>query len=98
MGFEAPLALLAVVLAGTPIAIHLIKQRDLPTLTLPTVALLRAAQAESRKRVRLADLLLLLLRVLALALLLACLARPYSLTSASTNSEEAVALAIVLDD
>lgn len=98
MGFEAPLALLALVFAGTPIAIHLIRQRDLRTLQLPTVALLRAAQAESRRRVRLADLLLLLLRVLALLLLLACLAQPYSLASLSASAEDAVALAIVLDD
>ena len=71
MGFEVPIALLGLVLAGTPIAIHLIRQRDLRTLELPTVSLLRAAQAESRRRVRLADILLLVLRVLALALLLA---------------------------
>src|SRR5690606_27020547 len=64
VGFEAPLALLAVLLAGAPVAVHLIKQRDLPTRTLPTVALLRAAQADSRQRMRLADVLLLLVRVL----------------------------------
>lgn len=98
MGFEAPLALLGLLLAGTPIAIHLIKQRDLKTLTLPTVALLRAAQAESRRRVRLADILLLVLRVLALALLLACLARPFSVSGVSASAEEPIALAIVLDD
>ena len=98
MGFEVPIALLGLVLAGTPIAIHLIRQRDLRTLELPTVSLLRAAQAESRRRVRLADILLLVLRVLALALLLACLAQPYSLASLSASAEDAVALAIVLDD
>ncbi|MCB9626716.1 MAG: VWA domain-containing protein [Sandaracinaceae bacterium] len=98
MGFEAPLALLAVLLAGAPVAVHLIKQRDLPTRTLPTVALLRAAQADSRQRMRLADVLLLLVRVLALALLLGCLARPYSVTSATANADQAIALAVVLDD
>lgn len=98
MGFEAPLALLAVVLAGAPIAIHLMRRRDLRVVVLPTLSLLRDAQAESRQRLRVADLLLLLLRILALALLLGSVARPYSLTHTVANGDDAVALAIVLDD
>ncbi len=98
MGFAAPIALLWLVVAGAPIAIHLIKRRDLKTLQLPTLALLREAQASSRKRFQIADLLLLCLRVLALLLLFGCLAQPYSHTTLAAGSGQALALALVLDD
>src|SRR5688500_20412176 len=78
MGFEAPLALLGIAAAAIPVIVHLMRRRDLPRIDLPTVALLRRAQVQSRRRMRLVDVLLLIARVLFLILLALAVAGPFA--------------------
>lgn len=98
MGFGLPLALLGLVAIGVPIAIHLMRNRDLPRVVLPTVALLGRASAESRQKLRLRDRVLLSLRALALLALALGVADPYVVTRAAFDDGRRSSLAIVLDD
>lgn len=98
MGFEAPLALLALAAAGLPIALHLLRRQDLPTRKLPTVALLLRAQAASRRRVRIVDLLLLIVRVLLLALAAFAVARPFVNVTLAYGDGSIASVVIVVDD
>ncbi|MCA9607652.1 MAG: VWA domain-containing protein [Myxococcales bacterium] len=98
MGFETPLLLLALAAAGLPILAHLLRRRDLPVRLLPTVALLRRAEASSRRRMRLVDLLLLIARVLLVAALALAIAGPYLSVTLPFGDGTAASVAIVLDD
>lgn len=98
MGFEAPLALLALAAAGLPIALHLLRRQDLPTRKLPTVALLMRAQTASRRRVRLVDLLLLIVRVLLIAMAALAVARPFVDVTLAYGDGSVASVAIVIDD
>ncbi len=98
MGFEAPLLLLALAAAGLPILAHLLRRRDLPVRLLPTVALLRRAEASSRRRMRLVDLLLLIARVLLVAALALAVAGPYLSITLPYGDGTAASVAVVLDD
>ena len=97
MGFGAPWLLALLVAAAAPVAIHLIRRRDLRRVELPTLRLLHAAKARSRRRLQLADLLLLALRVVAVASLVFSFASPYRSVAAG-DVEEGQAVVIVLDD
>ncbi len=98
MGFGSLLALLGVAAAALPVLIHLMRQRDLPRLTLPTVALLERAVTESRRRFRVRDRFLLALRVLALAAFALAAARPFVVVRRSFDDGQRASLAVVLDD
>lgn len=98
MGFEAPLALLALAAAALPVVAHLLRRQDLPLRPLPTVALLRRAEAASKKRVRVVDLLLLIVRVLLLALAALAIARPFFRVALAYGDGSVASVAIVVDD
>lgn len=98
MGFETPLALLALAVAGAPIVAHLLRRQDLPRRKLPTVALLRRAEAASRRRVRIVDLLLLILRVLLIAAAAIALAGPFFRVTLAYGDGSVASVAIVIDD
>lgn len=98
MGWELPLALAGAVLAGVPVIVHLIRRRDLPTVPLPTLALLERARVRSRKRLHLVDLLLLLVRMLLIALLAAAVAGPFVLTEIAWGEGRTASVTVVLDD
>jgi hypothetical protein len=98
MGFEAPLALLALVAAGLPIAAHLLRRQDLPRRKLPTVVLLMRAEAASRKRVRIVDLLLLIVRVLLIAAAAIAVAGPFLRVTLAYGDGSVASVAIIVDD
>ena len=98
MGFTLPLALLGVLAVAAPIVIHLLRQRDVPTRSLPTVALLRRATAESRRKLRLRDRLLLLLRALAILAFAIGVSGPWLASSRAFDDGRRASIAIVLDD
>ena len=98
MGFEAPLALLGLLAAGIPVIAHLVRRRDLPVVELPTIALLERAHAQSRRRMRLVDLLLLAARILLVTLLAIAVAAPYVEISLAYGDGRIASVAIVIDD
>ncbi len=98
MGFTLPLALLGALAVAAPILIHLLRQRDVPTRSLPTVALLRRATAESRRKLRLRDRLLLLLRALAVLAFALGASGPWLASSRAFDDGRRASIAIVLDD
>jgi len=98
VGLEAPLALLGALAVGIPILAHLVRRRDLPKIALPTIALLRRAQAHSRRRTRLVDVLLLVCRIVLVAIAALALAGPYATVRLAFGDGRVAAVAIVLDD
>lgn len=98
MGLESPLALLGLALAGLPIVAHLVRRRDLPRVPLPTLALLRRAQVQSRRRARLVDLLLLLVRIALVSVAALALSGPYANVSLAFGDGRVMSVAIVIDD
>ena len=98
MGFEAPLALLALAAAGLPLLAHLLRRRDLPKRKLPTIALLRRAEASSRKNVRLVDMLLLAVRILLVALAAIALAGPFARVTLAYGDGSTASVALIIDD
>lgn len=98
MGFEAPLALLGLLAASLPILAHLVRRRDLPVVELPTIALLERAQAQSRRRMRLVDLLLLIARILLIAAIALAVADPYLTVRLAYGDGRLASVAIVVDD
>jgi len=84
--------------AGLPVLAHLMRRRDLPQRALPTIALLERARAESRRRMRLVDLLLLAARVLMIAALAAAVAGPFVSVGLAYGDGATMSVAIVLDD
>ncbi len=98
MGFEAPFALLALAAAGLPVLAHLLRRADLPVRQLPTIALLRKAEATSRQRMRLVDLLLLIARILLIAALALAVSGPYWNVVLPYGDGTSASIVIVLDD
>ena len=98
MGFAAPLALLALLAAGIPIAAHLMRQKDLPVRELPTIALLARARAESRRRFRIRDRWLLALRVLAVVALAVAAAAPFVWRESAFADGRLSSLVVIVDD
>lgn len=98
MGFEAPLALLGLLAAAIPIIAHLVRRRDLPRVDLPTIALLERAQAQSKRRMRLVDLLLLIARILLVAMIALAVADPYFTVRLAYGDGRIASVAIVVDD
>ena len=98
MGFEAPIALLGLLAAGIPVIAHLVRRRDLPVVELPTIALLERAHAQSRRRMRLVDLLLLIARIALVTLLAIAVAAPYVEVRLAYGDGRIASVAIVLDD
>jgi hypothetical protein len=98
MGLETPLALLGLLAAGLPFLLHRIRQRDLPIARLPTLLLLRRAQARESRRYRITDLLLLALRVGVIVAMCVALAKPYWSRSLPYGDGKLASVAIVLDD
>ena len=98
MGLETPLALLALGLGLLPILVHRIRRRDLPVLSLPTFAMLAAAQASQRRKRDLGDFLLLAVRIAILSLLALALASPYAITRVAFGDGQVSSVAIVIDD
>src|SRR5690606_23189868 len=97
-GFEAPLALFALVAAGLPIVAHLLRRQDLPLRKLPTIALLRRAEASSKRRVRLVDLLLLAVRIALIAIAALAIAKPFVRVTLAYGDGTVASVAIVVDD
>ncbi|MFK7990143.1 MAG: BatA domain-containing protein [Sandaracinaceae bacterium] len=98
MGFEAPLALFALVAAATPIVAHLLRRRDLPRRAIPTIALLRRAEASSKQRMRVVDRLLLIVRVLLVAAAAVAIAGPFLRVTLAYGDGTVASMVIVLDD
>ncbi len=98
MGLEAPLALLALGAVGLPVLAHLLRRRDLRVRALPTIALLRRAEASSQRRVRVVDYLLLLARVLLVAALAIALAGPYLRVTLAYGDGSLASVVLVIDD
>jgi hypothetical protein len=98
VGFGLPWALLGLLGMGIPLLVHLVRRRDLREMALPTLVLLRRAQAHSRRRMRLVDMLLLLARIALLALLALALAQPYYTVTLAWGDGSTASAAIVIDD
>ncbi len=98
MGFEAPLALLALAAAGLPIVAHLLRRQDLPRRRLPTLVLLQRAEAASRKRVRLVDLLLLIVRVALIVCFALALGKPFWRVALAYGDGSVASVVLVIDD
>ncbi len=98
MGFATPLALLALVAIAVPVLAHLMRQKDLPVIELPTLRLLMAARAESRRRFRVRDRWLLALRVLAVAAVTLAAAAPFVWRDSAFADGKVSSLVLVVDD
>jgi hypothetical protein len=98
MGLETPLALLGLAAALLPWLAHRIHRRDLPPVLLPTVALLRKAEANKRRSRGLTDLLLLALRVALVIAAALGVAAPYATARLSFGDGSIASAAIVIDD
>jgi hypothetical protein len=98
MGIETPLALLALAAAILPWLAHRIRRRDLTPVPLPTLQLLRKAEANKRRSRGLADLLLLLLRIAIVIAACLGLAAPYVTARLHFGDGTVASAAIVVDD
>jgi hypothetical protein len=98
MGFTLPLALVGLLAAALPVAVHLIRRRDLPLIPLPTLALLERARVASRRRMHVVDLLLLACRVVVMAILAMAVAGPFVRSQLPWGDGRLTSVAIVLDD
>jgi hypothetical protein len=98
MGLETPLALLGLAAALLPWLAHRIRRRDLTPVPLPTLQLLRRAEANKRRSRGLTDLLLLLLRIGILIAASIALAAPYVSARLHFGDGTVASAAIVIDD
>jgi hypothetical protein len=98
MGLAFPLALAGLVLAAIPVLAHLLRQSDVPSRALPTVALLARAIAASRRRVRVVDPWLLALRIALVVVLAFAVAAPFTEREVAFGSGGLASVAIVIDD
>lgn len=97
IGFLQPLLGLAVLAAGIPILLHLIRRRELRHVTFPAIRYLRRAEERYARRLRLRHLLLLAARVLIIAALAAAAAGPL-VGRGGARDHVPTAVAIVLDE
>jgi len=98
MGLGAPLALLLLSALSLPWLVHRMRQRDIPTVHLPTVALLQRAVAVTQRRRSLQDLLLMLTRMMLLALLTLGLAAPFVNRGVAIGDGRPQSVVLVVDD
>jgi hypothetical protein len=101
VGFVNPALLGGLGLLAVPVLIHWLARRRYRRVPWAALHLLRAAEAENRRRLRLEHWLLLLLRCLAVALLVLAVARPYvrpGLTATLLGEPAGTLRLIVLDD
>lgn len=98
MGLTVPLALLGLALAGIPVLAHLVRRSDVPTRTLPTVALLARALAQSRRRVRVVDPGLLAVRVALVIALALAVAAPFLERQVAYGTGGLASVVVVVDD
>lgn len=98
MGLGAPLALLLLSALSLPWLVHRMRQRDIPTVYLPTVALLQRAIALTQRRRSLQDLLLMLTRMALLALLAFGLAAPFVNRGVAIGDGRPQSVVLVVDD
>ncbi len=98
MGLGAPLALLLLGALVLPWLAHRMRQRDVPTVRLPTIALLQQAMVVTQRRRALQDLLLMLARMALIATLVFGLAAPFVWDRVSVGNGEPQSLVIVIDD
>lgn len=98
MGLALPLALLGLALAAIPVLAHLLRQSDVPSRALPTVALLARAIAASRRRVRVVDPWLLALRIALVVMLALAVAAPFTEREVAFGSGGLASVAVVIDD
>lgn len=101
MSFAAPLLLLGLLLAGVPIAIHLINRRRAVRRVLPTIEFLRRSEKKLARALRLKQWLLLALRIALFVLLPLAMARPFLVAQVEGGAGDArlpAAVVIVVDD
>ena len=97
IGFLYPLLGLAVLAAAVPLALHLIRRRDVRRVSFPAVRYLRRAEQRHAHRLRLRHLLLLAVRVLVIFLLAIAAAGPL-VGRGGAADHRPTALAIIIDD
>lgn len=98
MGLGAPLALLLLSALSLPWLVHRMRQRDIPTVYLPTVALLQRAMAVTQRRRSLQDLLLMLTRMALIVLLTLGLAAPFVNRGVAIGDGRPQSVVLVVDD
>jgi hypothetical protein len=98
MGIETPLALLGLLAALLPWLAHRIRRRDLNPVPLPTLQLLRKAEAQKRRSRGLTDLLLLMLRIAILIAASIGLSAPFVTARLHFGDGTIASAAIVIDD
>lgn len=98
MGLGAPLALLLLSALVLPWLAHRMRQRDVPTVVLPTIALLQQAMVVTQRRRALQDLLLMLTRMALIVLLALGLAAPFLWGPVNVGDGQPQSLVIVIDD
>ncbi len=98
MGLVFPLALAGLVLAAIPVLAHLLRQSDVPSRALPTVALLARAVAASRRRVRVVDPWLLALRIALVVVLAVSVAAPFMEREVAFGTGGLASVVVVVDD
>ena len=100
MGFETPAMLWGLLVAGLPVAIHLIQRRRARVVPFAAIEFLLAGDARQARRLRIQQWLVLALRVGLLAALVLALAKPYVTADAqpAVASGEPSAVVLLLDD
>ncbi len=98
MTFAAPWALIGLVLAATPILLHLVRRRDPPERAFPAIQYLSDATREHRRRLRLRHWLLLLCRTVLILALVAAAAGPQLSRRVPLGRHAPLAAVIVLDN
>lgn len=101
MSFAAPFLLLGLLLAGVPIAIHLINRRRAVRRVLPTIEFLRRSEKKVARALRLKQWLLLALRIAVFVLLPLAMARPFlvaDVEGAAGDGRLPAAVVVIVDD
>lgn len=97
MTFLYPWLLVGLAAAAVPLLLHLVQQREPPTVVFPAVRYLQDATRQNERRLRLRHWLLLLLRTLLIASLVLAAAGP-TLPRGSMATHGPTALVLILDN
>ena len=97
MTFLYPWMLVGLAAAAIPLLLHLVQQREPPTVVFPAVRYLQDATRQNERRLRLRHWLLLLLRTLLIASLVLAAAGP-TLPSGGVATHGPTALVLILDN
>jgi hypothetical protein len=100
MGFETPVMLWGLLVAGLPVAIHLIERRRARVLPFASIEFLLGGDARQARRLRIQQWLLLALRVALLAALALAFAKPYATPDSgpAVSSAQPSAVVLLLDN